>query len=78
MFEVFYYRRFGRRVRTARTLTSLTEKQMANEIGISVAEYRKIESGKAKAEAVAIAIIAEITGKTVEFLVNGRCAPVDD
>lgn len=68
-----FHRRFGRRIRAARSRISYSVERVAKEVGLSVDEYLAIEDGAVDAVDIQVpVVIAELTGKSLAFLLTGR------
>ena len=57
----------GEKVRQARTLSKMTQEQLAKKIGIGRVVILKIESGQREARAGELESIAEVTNQPVSF-----------
>lgn len=71
-------RRIGRRLRAARTYLDLDEDGFAHELGLSTDTYRDIERGEVDPDLDTLLLAAQITGKSVDFLLTGRSPNIVD
>lgn len=62
---------FGRRLRAARVATGFDLSHFAEELGIPVQEYEKIEQGTQAPALDDLVYAARITGKSLDFLLTG-------
>ncbi|TRO89103.1 helix-turn-helix transcriptional regulator [Glycocaulis profundi] len=58
----------GRRLRLLRLLRSMSQTEVANSAGLTLSEYRRVESGVSGASAIEIAHIAECLSVPVSAL----------
>ena len=62
--------KLAERIRMARLMKSLSQQNMADELGITVASYSNIERGVTELTVVRLYAISEILGVTVQYLLK--------
>ena len=61
----------GERLKKIRTFKSKTQKQVSNEIGVSVDTLRKLEQGKRAPSVGVVDLLANYYGVTADYIISG-------